>query len=103
MSRVRIPPLPPFAKQMFTVYVLRSLKNGRHYSGFSSRDMGTRLREHNNGAAGGWTSRNGPFEVIYTEEHATEVEARARERSLKSGHGREWLKYVVKAEEESTK
>jgi hypothetical protein len=33
--------------------------------------METKLDEHNNGATGGWTSRNGPFEVVYTEQHAS--------------------------------
>jgi putative endonuclease len=76
----------------FTVYVLRSLRNGRHYVGFTSRRMEQRLAEHNRGYARGWSSRNGPFEVIYQEVRGSESEARAKERFLKSGRGREWLR-----------
>ena len=90
MSRVRIPPLPP-TESTYTTYVLRSLKNGRLYKGFTSRPMAERLTEHNRGYPPGWSSRNRPFEVAYRESFATEAEARARERFLKSGQGREWL------------
>ena len=76
----------------FTVYVLRSLRNGRHYIGFTSRPVEQRLEEHNRGHPRGWSSRNRPFEVVYREEHGLEGEARARERFLKSGRGREWLR-----------
>jgi putative endonuclease len=76
----------------FTVYVLRSLRNGRHYVGFTSRPLELRLDEHNRGYPRGWSSRNGSFEVIYQEGHGLEEEARARERFLKSGQGREWLR-----------
>ncbi len=75
----------------FTVYVLRSLRNGRHYVGFTSRPLVERLAEHNRGFPKGWSSRNGPFGVVHQEEFDSEGEARARERLLKSGRGREWL------------
>ena len=79
----------------FTVYVLRSLRNGRHYTGFTSRPLERRLAEHNRGYPKGWSSRNRPFEVLYQEMCASEVEARARERFLKSGRGRQWLRAQV--------
>ena len=75
----------------FTVYVLRSLRNGRRYTGFTSRAVEDRLAEHNRGYPPGWSSRNGPFTVEYTEVWDAEPEARAREHFLKSGQGREWL------------
>ena len=76
---------------MFTVYVLASLRNGRRYVGFTARHVEERLAEHNRGYPKGWTSRNGPFELVYVELYGTEEEARARERFLKSGQGRQWL------------
>ncbi len=76
----------------FTVYVLRSLRNGRHYVGFTSRSLEQRLEEHNRGYPKGWSSRNGPFEVVYQETQESEGEARARERFLEGGGGREWLR-----------
>ena len=81
----------PLVAVPYTVYVLGSLRNGRHYIGFTSRSLEQRLEEHNRGYPKGWTSRNGPFEVLYQEAYECEREARARERFLKSGRGREWL------------
>ena len=81
----------PLVVVLHTVYVLRSLRNGRHYVGFTSRSLERRLEEHNRGYPKGWTSHNGPFEVVYQEAYECEREARARERFLKSGRGREWL------------
>lgn len=81
----------------FTVYVLRSLRNGRRYTGFTSRSMEERLAEHNRGFGPGWTARNGPFVVEHVEEYPSEIEARQRERFLKTGQGREWLRRRVPA------
>lgn len=75
----------------FTVYVLRSLRNQRHYVGFTSRDVQERLHEHNRGYPKGWSSRNRPFQLVYRESYSSGTEARAREKFLKSGRGREWL------------
>ena len=87
-----LPKPPTFVREMpFTVYVLRSLRNGRHYVGFTSRPIEQRLEEHNRGYPRGWSSRNSPFEVIYQELHGSADEARGRERFLKSGRGRKWL------------
>ncbi len=77
---------------VFTVYVLRSLRNGRHYVGFTSRSLEERLSEHNRGFPKGWTARNRPFCLVHAEHFQTEREARARERFLKSGTGRTWLR-----------
>lgn len=52
---------------MFTVYVLKSLKNGERYVGFASKPLPTRLDWHRWGLTA-WTWQNGPFELIYKEE-----------------------------------
>ncbi|MFH1427363.1 MAG: GIY-YIG nuclease family protein [Patescibacteria group bacterium] len=75
---------------MYIIYVLRSLKNRKRYIGYTSKDAFARLREHNRGC-NKWTRENGPFRIIYTEQHQTKVEAIKRERFLKSGQGRKWL------------
>jgi putative endonuclease len=36
--------------------------------------------------------QKGPWRLIYSEEHATRSEAMKREKFLKSGQGREWIK-----------
>ena len=75
---------------MFFAYVLKSLKNGKRYVGYTSKEPETRLMEHNKGC-NSWTKQNGPFELIYQEAYLTKTEAITREKFLKSGQGRKWL------------
>ncbi len=75
---------------MFYVYVLKSLVNGRHYTG-STNNLERRVHEHNSGQTK-YTSLTRPFELIYKEVYNTNLEAKRREKFLKSGKGREFLK-----------
>jgi putative endonuclease len=75
---------------MFTVYVLRSLKNSKRYIGYTSKDSLERLKEHNHGC-NKWARENKPFRLIYTEKYEIKKEAIRRENFLKSGRGRKWL------------
>lgn len=70
---------------MFYVYVLRSLKDGNLYVGLTS-DIEQRLQYHNTGRVRSTKSRV-PFELLHKEVYATRVEARNRERYLKSYRG----------------
>ena len=78
---------------MFIVYAILSLKDQRIYVGMTS-DLGKRLREHN---AGKTKSTKGyrPWQLIYSESLPLRTEARAREKYLKSGIGKEFLKSMV--------
>ena len=76
---------------MYYVYVLKSLKNSKNYTGFTSKRPLERLGEHNKGV-NAFTRYNGPFELIYSEEYNDKDFARKRERFLKTGHGRSFLK-----------
>lgn len=42
----------------------------------------------------------GPWRMVYSEEISTRAEALAREKALKSGQGRAWLKNVLDAKAE---
>ncbi len=75
---------------MWLVYVLRSQKNGRLYTG-STDDLERRLAEHERGKTA-YTRATGPYELVYCEELPARPEARRRERFFKSGKGREFLK-----------
>ena len=75
---------------MFTVYVLKSLKNGKRYTGYTSKNPEERLREHNNGS-NKFTRQNGPFLLVYSEAIENKTGAIKREQFLKSGKGREFL------------
>jgi len=74
---------------MITVYVLRSLGNGKRYVGITD-NLVRRLNEHRRpGSTVG--KLLGAFEVLRTEEFEDYVRARVREKFLKSGQGRKEL------------
>ena len=66
---------------MYSVYVLKSLRDGKHYTGYSS-DINRRLLEHNSGKTESTRLRR-PFELIYSEQYQSEDEAKRRERFLR--------------------
>ncbi len=70
---------------MHYLYILRSLADKKHYVGITT-DLGKRLRYHNAGRVRSTKARI-PFELLYKEVYATRVEARAREKYLKSYKG----------------
>ena len=75
---------------MYYVYVLRSLKNGRLYVGCTN-NLERRIQEHNTGQSK-YTSLTKPFKIIHQEEFNDLSSARKREKMLKGGQGREWIK-----------
>jgi len=79
---------------MFIVYVLKSLKNGKRYVGYTSKSVEERLNEHNSGTDK-WTRVNGPFRLVYKESYNNKTEAIIREKFLKSGQGRKFLDQQV--------
>jgi len=79
---------------MYSVYVLRSLKNGKHYVGLTSKPIETRLKQHRSGSSQ-WTRQNGPFELVHAEQFETRALAAQREKFLKSGHGRQLLQQII--------
>jgi len=81
---------------MFWVYVLRN-PEGRIYIG-QTDDLDKRLSEHNDplNTRSKFTKRYpGPWFVIYHETFTARLEALARERALKSGQGRAWLRREI--------
>ena len=75
---------------MFYVYLLRSESDDGFYIGYS-RNLRARVRSHRAGANFA-TSHRGPWKVIYYEAYVNEADALGRERYLKSGTGRRFLK-----------
>ena len=81
---------------MYDVYVLKSLKDGRFYTGITN-NLERRLKEHNKGKSSTPSTKNrGPFMIVYREKVKTRGEARKREKYLKSGAGREIIKNIFK-------
>ncbi len=74
----------------YFVYILRSLKDKSFYVGIS-KDTRQRLRDHNYGDSK-YTKGHRPYELIYKEKFIDRPSARKREKFLKSGTGREFIK-----------
>ena len=79
---------------MFYVYVLRSDSTGRLYIG-QTKNLANRISDHNSGLAR-YTRSRGPWTLVHTEEYETRGEAMTRERQLKGGQGREWLRKRIR-------
>lgn len=79
---------------MFTVYILYSVSFKKIYIGFTS-DITSRLKSHNELATKGYTLRYRPWTIIHTEAFDTKKEAMLREKWLKSGVGRNWIKQNI--------
>lgn len=81
-------------QKFYYVYVLQSRKDKRWYTGFAI-DLRKRFNEHNSNITG-WTKNRGPFDLIYYEACQNIFDSRSRERYLKSGMGRRYLKNRLK-------
>ncbi|MEO0129647.1 MAG: GIY-YIG nuclease family protein [candidate division WOR-3 bacterium] len=79
---------------MYYTYVLKSEKDGRFYTG-STNNLRKRFSEHNSGRVLSTKSR-GPFVLIYYEACLNEQDARAREKFLKSGMGKRYIRNRLK-------
>jgi len=74
----------------YTLYVIRS-EEGFRYTGMTE-DIDRRIEEHNNKSKSFWTKRGNNWQLIYFEEFSKKQEALKRERWMKSGHGKKFLK-----------
>lgn len=81
-------------KQVYYVYVLLSQKDEELYTGFTI-DLNKRIAEHNKGYELSTKSRI-PFELIYFEWCLDKKDAIAREKYLKSGMGKKYLRNRLK-------
>ncbi len=79
---------------MYYVYILYNTKTGKLYKGMTS-DLKRRFRDHNKGKVVS-TKGNKPWKLIYYEVFNNKKDARREELFLKSGKGRERIKYLLK-------
>ena len=75
---------------MYIVYAIKSEVDGRIYVGFT-KNFEKRLSEHNHGKTKS-TKGYRPWKKLYVENIETRLNARKREKYLKSGIGKEYLK-----------
>ena len=80
------------------VYVIRSKGSGKIYVG-QTDDITERIKRHNGELPNkktSYTSKNkGPWELVYSEDLGSRSAALLRERYLKSGSGRNFLKSKI--------
>jgi putative endonuclease len=78
---------------MYFVYVIQSQVDGRIYVGLSA-SIENRIRDHNSGRVFS-TKGYRPWMLVYYEKAGSRIEARKREKYLKSGCGKEFLKSII--------
>lgn len=84
----------PVRPPWFYTYVLRSKVNGQFYTGATS-NLRQRVLQHNSGVVF-FTRNKRPLELIYFEGCRSREDAFRRERYLKSGMGKRYLKNRLK-------
>ncbi len=79
---------------MFYTYVLQSKKDGKFYTGYTN-DLRKRFKEHTGGQST-YTRSRGPFTLVYYEACVEEDDAKTREKYMKSGRGKSFIKARLK-------
>ena len=78
----------------YWVYILRNETTDKLYKGQTS-DLEKRIERHNTHESGSMRytyKQKGSWRLIFSEEYSTRSEAMKREKFLKSGQGREWIR-----------
>jgi putative endonuclease len=78
---------------MFIVYILRSLKDNNLYIGMT-KNISERLSRHEKGSVPSTRNRR-CLVLLHTEEYPDRLQARKREKYLKSGPGHRELKKLL--------
>ena len=76
---------------MYFVYLLENQGDKSWYIGFTT-DLRKRVQEHQEKSGGRTTSRKKDWKLIYYEGYLNKQDALGRERFLKSGSGRRYIK-----------
>lgn len=79
---------------MYYVYVLKSTKTSKWYTG-ATRDLQKRFQQHNSSSTKA-TKDGKPWQLIYYEACHNKFDMRAREKYLKSGMGKRYIKNRLK-------
>ncbi len=80
-------------EKMYYVYIIRSLKDGGYYIGYTN-NLERRLQDHNRGKCKSVKYR-GSFELVCKEGFETKLEACRRERQIKRFKGGEAFKKLI--------
>ena len=85
---------PVRTSMFYYTYVLQSIKNKQFYTGFTS-DLRKRFNQHNAGQSV-YTKGRGPFKLVYYEACLSHNDAAQREKYLKTGRGKRFIKDRLK-------
>ncbi|MEK7600914.1 MAG: SET domain-containing protein-lysine N-methyltransferase [Patescibacteria group bacterium] len=94
-TEAEIVDLPAPRPNTFFVYVIEC-ENGAMYIG-QTQNLLKRWNEHTTGRGAEYTSKYRPRGIVHSEEYSSREEAVAREKWLKTGFGRKWIKREIKA------
>ena len=76
------------------LYILKNI-NGRHYIGITKLDINERVKKHNRGEV--FSTKFGkPWHLLYFERYKTYKVAREREKEIKSWHGGNSFKKLLR-------
>lgn len=82
---------------MYVVYAIYNSAADKYYIG-QTEELVRRLKQHNEHTFQGYTARfRGEWALIYPESVAPRSESLKREKQLKSGNGREFIKSHIPA------
>ncbi|HEX9784143.1 MAG TPA: GIY-YIG nuclease family protein, partial [Opitutaceae bacterium] len=87
------PPLPAPSPGRFFVYAIEC-SDGSHYIG-QTQDLRKRWKEHVEGRAAEWTAAHPAVRLAHYEEFESREAAVQREKYLRTGFGRKWLKDTI--------
>ncbi len=87
--------LPAPRPGCFILYALEC-EDGSHYIG-QTENLWQRWNDHIRGKAAGWTQAHRPTRIAHFEEFGSREEAVKREKDLKTGFGRKWLKDLIRS------
>jgi len=79
---------------MYSIYLLLSGKDNDFYTGYTN-DLKKRIKEHQKGKVKS-TKHRLPIRLIYYEACLNKYDALAREKYLKSGHGKKYIRNRLK-------
>jgi len=81
-------------EQLYYVYVLKSLKDGKNYTGYT-KNLKLRFEQHNKGLVKSTKNRR-PLKLIYFEGCLNQQDATHREKYLKTHFGKMFIKNRLK-------
>jgi putative endonuclease len=81
------------ASKVYYIYILKSESTGKLYTG-QTNNLERRIKEHNTRIKR-YTSNKGPWKLIYSEKFESRELAMKREKILKTGKGREFIKLKI--------